>query len=429
MKTSTTRTACTLAAAGLVLSLGVTLPVTSASAATVAANPSAPGSSGGSVSSASAAKLRSAGIDPAVAGRLSPAQARQLDALLTSLPADFRARQTAALAKAGVDRSPVRDAVEARLAAAIDGTQYVCSSTALDAYVNQLVGALDTNTIVILLTFGLLDFPTYDALFYGTTGDPAYALPKDYKNELNRAFSATKRFWDVKLDDIQIMAMHGSMLTDVSRVQRMFALLYGIDGAAGASYAASIVDFVRGTPALRGGDNPLFTLNAFAFSGAGEADPTIAALPDKMIFGDGILDALDKTGFRDVGPSAVLGHEMAHHVQYEDNLFVTDLTGPEATRRTELMADAFGTYFVTSKRGLALNTARVIEAEQNFYNVGDCSFDNPGHHGTPLQRLAAATWGADVAKAAANQGHILPSLTLDAMFEKQLPVLVAPDAG
>ncbi len=137
-----------------------------------------------------------------------------------------------------------------------------------------------------------------------------------------------------------------------------------------------------------------------------------------MIFGDGILDALDKTGFRDVGPSAVLGHEMAHHVQYEDNLFVTDLTGPEATRRTELMADAFGTYFVTHKRGLALNTARVIEAEQNFYNVGDCSFDNPGHHGTPLQRLAAATWGAGVAKAASNQGHVLPSLTLDALFEK-----------
>ncbi len=72
MKTSTTRTACTLAAAGLVLSLGVTVPVTSASAATVATNPSAPGASGGSVSSASAAKLRSAGIDPAVAGSALP---------------------------------------------------------------------------------------------------------------------------------------------------------------------------------------------------------------------------------------------------------------------------------------------------------------------------------------------------------------------
>lgn len=429
MKTSTTRAACTLAAAGLVLSLGVTVPVTSASAVTLTSNPTAPGSSGGSVSSASAAKLRSAGIDPAVAGRLSPAQATRLDAMLATLPADFRARQTAALARAGIGSSPLRDAVEARLTAVIDGSQYVCSSTALDAYVTQLVGELDLNTIIVLITFGLLDFPTYDALFYGTTGDPAYALPKDYKNELNQAFSATKRFWDVPLGDVQIMAMHGSMLTDAPRVQRMLAYIDGIGGADGAGLAASIVDFVRATPSLRGGDNPLFTLNAFAFSGAGDSDPTVAALPDKMIFGDGILDALDRTGFRDVGPRAVLGHEMAHHVQYEDNLFVSDLTGPEATRRTELMADAFGTYFVTSKRGLALNQARVMQAEQNFYNVGDCSFDNNGHHGTPLQRLAAATWGASVAKAASNQGHVLPSLTLDALFEKQLPVLVAPDAG
>jgi hypothetical protein len=427
MKISTTRAACTLAAAGLVLSLGVTGPVASASATT--STPAAAGSSGGSVSSASESKLRSAGIDPAVVARLSPAQATHLDALLTALPADFRARQETALTTAGVDSTPVRDAVLARLGAAIDGSQYVCNATALDAYVDGLIGELDLDTIIVLITFGLLDFPTYDALFYGTAGDPAYALPKDYKNELDRAFGATKRFWDVKLDDVQIMSMHGSMLTDAPRVQRMLGYIDGIGGPDAARLAPLIADFVRSTPSLRGGNNPLFTLNAFAFSGAGDSDPAIAALPDKMIFGDGILDALDKTGFRDVGPSAVLGHEMAHHVQYEDNLFVSDLTGPEATRRTELMADAFGTYFVTSKRGLALNTARVVEAERNFYNVGDCSFTSSGHHGTPLQRLAASTWGASVAKAAENQGHVLPSLTLDAMFEKQLPVLVAPTAG
>ena len=31
------------------------------------------------------------------------------------------------------------------------------------------------------LDSGALDFPTYDALFFGTTGDPAYALPTDYR--------------------------------------------------------------------------------------------------------------------------------------------------------------------------------------------------------------------------------------------------------
>ena len=92
------------------------------------------------------------------------------------------------------------------------------------------------------------------------------------------------------------------------------------------------------------------------------------------------------------------------------------------------MADAFGTYFVTHKRGLALNAARVLEAEQSFFQVGDCNFASANHHGTPNQRLAASRWGWSVAEAAQKQGHVLPSLTLDAQFEAKLPELVAPDA-
>ncbi|MFM6849677.1 MAG: hypothetical protein ACKOVB_11295, partial [Terrabacter sp.] len=65
---------------------------------------------------------------------------------------------------------------------------------------------------------------------------------------------------------------------------------------------------------------------------------------------------------------------------------------------------------------------------QSFFQVGDCNFDKPGHHGTPNQRLAASTWGWSVADAAQKQGHVLPSLTLDAQFEAKLPELVAPDA-
>src|SRR6185436_19312888 len=93
------------------------------------------------------------------------------------------------------------------------------------------------------------------------------------------------------------------------------------------------------------GDNPLFTLNAFAFSAEGDPDPLVQGVPDKLIFGDGIVDALNAMGIADVGPRAVMGHEFGHHVQFEDGLFASSLTGPEATRRTELMADAFGTYF------------------------------------------------------------------------------------
>ena len=62
-------------------------------------------------------------------------------------------------------------------------------------------------------------------------------------------------------------------------------------------------------PGLDGGASPIFTLNAFAFSGVGDPDPVISSLPDKLIFGDGMLDALGAIGVGDVGPRAVLGHE------------------------------------------------------------------------------------------------------------------------
>jgi hypothetical protein len=93
------------------------------------------------------------------------------------------------------------------------------------------------------------------------------------------------------------------------------------------------------------------------------------------------------------------------------------------------MADTFGTYFATHARGLALNAKRVLQAQQAFFAVGDCAFDNPAHHGTPRQREQATIWAANLANSARPQGHILPSLALAARFEAQLPELVAPDAA
>ena len=84
------------------------------------------------------------------------------------------------------------------------------------------------------------------------------------------------------------------------------------------------------------------------------------------------------------------------------------------------------TYFATHSRGLALNAKRVVQAQQAFYDVGDCQFTSPGHHGTPLQRDRAAQWGVDLADSARKQGHVLPSLTVAQLFDAALPGLVAP---
>ncbi|HET8600895.1 MAG TPA: hypothetical protein VFL99_11250, partial [Segeticoccus sp.] len=149
----------------------------------------------------------------------------------------------------------------------------------------------------------------------------------------------------------------------------------------------------------------------------------------KIVIGDGMLQALDAVGLGDMGPRAVLAHEFSHQVQFDDGIFDgTHPPTPEATRHNELMADAFGTFFLTHKRGEALNAKRLLTTEASFYTLGDCATDSDNHHGTPTQRLSASTWGAQVAASQQKQGQIMPSLAVDGLFERQLPELLATPA-
>ncbi|HEX6660094.1 MAG TPA: hypothetical protein VF065_18515, partial [Ilumatobacter sp.] len=328
-----------------------------------------------------------------------------------------------AAARLGIE-SPARAAIER----AIDPDDYECGPTQLDAFVGSLVAEMTLADLLFLLADDglVLDLPTYDAWFFGSDTDSRYALRADYSTLLGKSFRDARRFWDIQSDDIQLHAMHGSMLLDTARVARLLELSGETESEA-AAHAASIAQFVANSAALDDGNNPIFTLNAFAFSGVDETDPFFRSIPDKLVMGDGVLDALDWIGIGDVGSRVVLGHEFGHHIQYENDLVESALPGPEATRRTELMADSFATYWGTH-RGLSLNAKRVVDAVLSFYVVGDCAFDNDGHHGTPNQRERAAEWGAELAATARPQGHILPSMTVAQRFEEQLPEFVAPDA-
>lgn len=403
--------------AALSLSVSVALTSTTAAQAADAGSPSA-------LAASSATSPAAASPSPSPSSAAAQAALARLTA---KLPADWKDRQAATFARLGIDRSPVRDVLDARLAEAINPDDYVCGPTKLDAYVDSLLADVDPNTLLVLALVGVLDFPTYEAIYYGSPKDPGFALTPASASVLSTSFGYAQRFWDVKLDDVQLLAMHGTMLTDVDRVARVVALLYGTPPADSLATAREIVKIVRTSPGLERGRNPIFTLNAFAFSAQGETDPVVSRLRDKLVFGDGILDALRALGLKQVGPKAVMGHEMAHHVQYEDNLFDSELTGPEATRRTELMADSFGTYFSTHKKGLGLNANQLLLVQDTFYDVGDCQFTSNGHHGTPNQRRAAASWGIATA-AAGDQVSVLPSLRLAARFDRILPKLVAPDA-
>jgi hypothetical protein len=115
-----------------------------------------------------------------------PRAADQVAKIRTLLPADWRSRQAAALARFGVEPSAAQDA----LGRAIDPTRYQCAPTRLDAFVDGVVADIDPSSLFVLSMLGGFDFPTYDALLFGSTDDPAYALTKDSRNELTSSFRA-----------------------------------------------------------------------------------------------------------------------------------------------------------------------------------------------------------------------------------------------
>lgn len=323
--------------------------------------------------------------------------------------------------------SPGEVELLAALQRAINPEDHQCGLTPLDAYVEEITADLDEWNIFLLALLGALDMPSLDALVYGTEADPDYALPGDTKAQA-KAFRKAQKFWPVESDDIQLIGMHGEMVIDQDRVERYYEEFYGYDEADAAELADLVAEFVLADPALEGGDHPIFTLNAFAFSAEGETDPFIATVPDKIVMGEGIVDATEWMGLGSAGQQAILSHEFAHHVQFEEGLFDSDLPPNEATRRTELMADAYASYFSAHRTGLNLRKGVILTVQQSFYNVGDCGFDSPGHHGTPHQRLRAAEWGADLAIRTQKQGRVIGLDQLLALFEAQLPIIVAPDA-
>jgi hypothetical protein len=357
---------------------------------------------------------------------MSPQTKAIVDQILAKLPADWESRVKEARATYGLNESQwseIRDS-------AINPGDHQCQQTELTTYASSLLeGLQDPILLQILYLDGAVDFPTYDALLFGAESKAnTFGVNGEYTQQLTSEMKNLKRFWDINSADIELVPLHGAdVFANPERLARTLTVLYGGTHEDNLSMAYLFRALVHEESILQDGANPIFSFNAFAYSEVDDPEPL--GISDRIIVGDGILQGLTAVGLGEVAPRAIVGHEFGHHVQYQDHLFDSDLTGPEATRRTELMADALGTYYLTHSRGEALNAARVLKSEKTFYQVGDCAFTNPGHHGTPNQRLASSSWAAGVANDAANQGHILPALKFDELFEAKLPDLVKPDAG
>jgi len=308
----------------------------------------------------------------------------------------------------------------------INPDQYVCSDA---TQITRLLNAELSNTIRTEQTifFTMYDryadlLPTYDALFFQTSATPqTFGYAGAFTQVMAKVERDVKSFWDIPAQDIQVVAMHGTMLADAARTYQTYRLL-GLKDKTAAEYAVAVRDALLASKTMNGGNYAFWTFNAVSFRHP--------AVGKKIVMGDGIVESYAKLGFADVAPQAIFAHEYAHQIQYEKNYFadVATLDGPEQTRYTELMADAMSAYFLTHARGEALNKFRVREFLDVFYQIGDCAFDNDGHHGTPNQRFRAAQLGFNIADQYQQQGHILTSQEFHDLFVAEYPRIVAPDA-
>lgn len=296
-------------------------------------------------------------------------------------------------------------------------------NTPLFQWLNQELADWNDDVIFFALLTGMLDFPTYDALlFENSSANQYFGVNGEYTQRETKAFKDLKRFFNIQSNNIVLGAMHGSMLLNRDKVIRIDMILYGDSEPVAEFWADLILSLLNDFPQYRNGNHPIFTFNAFALKSFDF--PPFGVVPNKIIMGDGIIDGYNAIGFGDVAPQAVLAHEFGHHIQFQLGLF-GNVSSPEATRRTELMADAYSAYYLSHSRGAAMQWKRVKQFLEVFFNIGDCGFTSNGHHGTPTQRMAAAEWAYGIANNAQKQGHILTAQQFTALFEAQLPELVA----
>ena len=162
----------------------------------------------------------------------------------------------------------------------------------------------------------MLDFPTYDALLFENNPATQYfGLKGEHTQRITKTIKDLRRFWNIQSQGIAVVAMHGSMLRDRDRVIRIDRILFG-DSQADAEFWADLINTLLDVfPEYRNGNHPIFTFNAFAQPAFDF--PPFGHIPDKIVMGDGIMDAYTGLGFDDVAPQAILAHEFGHHIQFQ----------------------------------------------------------------------------------------------------------------
>jgi hypothetical protein len=143
------------------------------------------------------------------------------------------------------------------------------------------------------------------------------------------------------------------------------------------------------------------------------ADPSTR----NIYFGVNLFNVLVQQHGNVLPVSGVLAHEWGHQVQFSFGW----QTNP--VRAMELEADAFSGYFMAIAKGWAWGY--MYSYFQAVFDTGDYNFNDPGHHGTPNERYAAARLGFDTAVQAISMSRGLTYFDLHSIFRSSITAIQA----
>lgn len=230
--------------------------------------------------------------------------------------------------------------------------------------------------------------------------------------------------------NVVLLGMHGSDLSHKSKLVPTLQQLYMLDAPTAMTLADKIQSIIRKLPDSF--NNPVLTANALAIQSPHSDGSNNER--DSIIIGDGVFEFLDWLQLLDSGSGSnyIQAHEFAHHLQYDLGMMKKNSglglnSKAEETRRLELMADMFGSYYLAHSHGGHsimmgngdTTTNNVLnEVHRAAFSMGDCESGIATHHGSPRQRECASKYGANLAIKFG--GGILSPVKLMNMFDSKL---------
>ena len=254
----------------------------------------------------------------------------------------------------------------------------------------------------------------YVSYFEGTN---YYGERGEYNQLAKKRIRELSVFWDLDRE-IYLNGQHTAFLDDRETLAAMIESFDNTVRNRTEAYQKADALIAFNKTSANFPENPTFALDAFTKSNG------------LLVIGDGILETLAESGIEEnIAFTGIIAHEWWHQAQFEYSeewTFKNELNSiAERSRYSELEADFAAAYFMAHKRGATYNWKKIENYFQLSFNVGDCLVNSNQHHGTPVQRLAAAKFGYDLAYSAKKKGHILSPEVVHQEFLKYYTELIA----